>query len=63
MIKVGAAFIVLCVWVFANGFWLMAEAPSHYTSCQAINWAKTEIKGKFRPDEYVALWLLESIKC
>lgn len=63
MKKIGVAFAVLCVWIFANGFWEMAAAPSHYTSCQAISWAQDQNKGKFRPDEYIALWILERSKC
>lgn len=63
MIKAGAVFSFFCVWIFANGFWEMAAAPGHYTSCQKISWAQDQIKGKFRPDEFIALWILERIKC
>jgi len=63
MKKVGIAFAVFCVWIFANGFWEIAAAPSHYTHCQAISWAQDQNKGKFRPDEYIALWILEKSKC
>ena len=63
MKNIGVAFLVLLIWIFVNGFWEMAGAPSHLTSCQAIDWAQDQNKGKFRPDEALALWILKSFKC
>ncbi|GIB54530.1 hypothetical protein ACUH9Z_01460 [Vibrio cholerae] len=55
--------LAFLVWIFANGFWEMAKAPEHYTSCQQIEWAKNQNKNTFRPDESLALWVLGKIKC
>lgn len=63
MKKLGIAFVAFFIWIFANGFWEMAGAPSHYTNCQAISWAQSKNEGRFRPDEALALWILRSIKC
>jgi len=63
MKKIAIGVAVFFVWIFANGFWEMAGAPSHYTSCQAISWAQDQNKGNFRPDEALALWILKSFKC
>ena len=61
--KICIALAAICVWIFANGFWEMAGAPEHYTSCQAISWAQEQNEGEFRPDEALALWILKSIRC
>ncbi|QOR40222.1 hypothetical protein HNO52_18125 [Billgrantia diversa] len=63
MKKISIGVAVFCIWIFANGFWEMAGAPDHYTSCQSIDWAQEQNKGKFRPDEAMSLWILKSIKC
>ncbi|CDU04559.1 hypothetical protein VCR12J2_640192 [Vibrio coralliirubri] len=55
--------LAFCIWIFANGFWEMAKAPEHYSSCQQIEWAQNQNKSTFRPDESLALWVLQKIKC
>ncbi|MCF8781001.1 hypothetical protein QX220_21415 [Vibrio vulnificus] len=55
--------VVVAIWLFANGFWEMSGAPEHLSSCQKIEWAQQANSGDFRPDEWLALRLLESIKC
>ncbi len=47
-------------WILVNGFWDMSGAPDDYSSCQAIEWAQSKNKNKFRPDESLALWILKN---
>ena len=55
--------LAFCIWIFANGFCEMSKAPEHYSSCQQIEWAQNQNKNTFRPDESLALWVLQKIKC
>ncbi len=58
------AFLILFfIWIFVNGFWEMAKAPEDLTSCQKVAWAQAENKNDFRPDEWLALWILKKLKC
>ena len=61
--KIGIGFGMFFVWIFANGFWEISIAPEYYNYCQSIDWAQLENKNEFRPDEMLALWILEGISC
>ena len=50
-------------WLFINGFGEMAKAPKYLDSCQKISWAQAQNKNDFRPDEWLALWILKKNRC
>lgn len=61
--NIGIGIGVFLVWIFANGVWEISGAPEHFDYCESIEWAQYQNKNEFRPDEWIALWIMKGVSC